>query len=782
VPGDSFFITKNFDFQVVKAVLRRNWWIPILCILSCLTVAFFYLRYTKPVYESSMVIQLANNDKAKELLDIENINFDASSFNSNIELLRSEMLFEKALSKLNLGVSFIQEGKFLTEEKYNSISINVQPFELKDSSLINIPIYIKSEGNNVKLNYLYQGENFKLKGQFNKHIICKHFDIVIKVINRDGINKMLEKDRFFFIFNSIESLSSRLLSNLTVNPLDPNAQTIEIRFIAYNPFFCKDLVNSLATTFFNYDLEIKKKGAENILSFIDNQLDSLSVELKASKDSLVSFQRKSNLLDPEGMGLNLTNNSAKLQDQLFIIEEELSGLNIVNSKLNANPSRLEIYRILPEMLGKSYESSLSNQIESLHELLEKKEYLLFSVTEDNPEIKSLSLKIISRAAGIRKSVSIVQSRLVNNAKVIQSKLDRIETDLMKMPEKKMEFERLKNIQELNDKYFSLLTDKKVMYAISNAGFSSINRILSRASVITSPLKPNRKRLYSAFAGFGVLLGFIVLFLRYVRFNEVNYIEDLKKILPANLSYLGSIPQLKSSMDFSELLVYNNPKSMISEAMRNIRTNMDFVSPGYKTIAISSSVSGEGKTFVSLNLAAIIAMTGKKTILVDLDLRKPKIHLALETENKLGISNALINQNTWQECVQKSYVDNLDFLTAGPSPPNPSELILSKKMEEIIEGLKNEYDVIVFDNPPVGLVSDGVKLLSEADVPIYVFKSQFSKRSFAERVEELVEVQKIKKISIILNGVVSSRKAYGYNYEYYSDEEKPKTLLSRIFRK
>lgn len=780
--GESFFITKEFDAQVIKTVLRRKWWIPLLCIISCLTIAFFYLRYTKPVYESSMVIQLANNDKAKELLDIENINSNASSFNSDVELLRSEMLFEKALGKLNVSVSLYHEGKILTEEKYTASSFNVQPYELKDSSLINVPIYLTTNGKELNLSYDFQGKTFNMKGKFDEHIINSHFDIVLKVINQSEMENILEKDRLFFVFNSIQSLSSRLLGNLKINPLDQNAQTIEIRFDAYNPVFCKDLINSLANTFFSYDLELKKKGAENILNFIDNQLDSLNVELKTSKDSLVNYQRNSNLSDPEGMGVNLSNNAGKLQDQLFLIDDELSGLNSVMAKLNADPNRLEIYRLLPEMLGKSYESSLSSQIESLHELLETKENLLFSVTEDNPSIKSISLKIASRAAGIRKSVSIVQNRLTNNAKVIRSKLSGIEADLMRMPEKKMEYGRLKNIQELNDKYFSLLTEKKVMYAISNAGFSSTNRILSRASINSKPIQPNQKKLYSAFLGFGFLLGLLILFLSYVRFNEVNYIEDLKKILPPKISYLGAIPQLKNSMDFSELLVYDSPKSMISEAMRNIRTNLNFVSPNYQTIAISSSVSGEGKTFVSLNLAAIIAMTGKKTILIDLDLRKPKIHIALKSDNKLGMSNALISQNPWQECVQKSQVDNLHFLTSGPTPPNPSELILGKKMEEIIEGLKKEYEVIVIDNPPVGVVSDGVKLLSESDIPIYVFKSHFSKRSFAERVEELIEVQQIKNLSVILNGEMRNRKSYGYNYEYYSDEEKPKTLLTRIFGK
>ncbi|MFA7272745.1 MAG: polysaccharide biosynthesis tyrosine autokinase [Crocinitomicaceae bacterium] len=779
--GDSFFITKDFDAQVVKTVLRRKWWVLLVSILTFTGIAFFILRYSKPVYESTMLIQLADSDQARDLLDIENINSTNSNFNANLELLRSQLLFERALQKMNAHVSLFQEGKILTEEKYTSSCFNVSTVQLKDSSLINIPIYVNLQGNNLELTYDFQNKTKRVKGFANGHLVNEDFDVVLNVMDRATMEKILKNDKLFFAFNSIGSLSSKFSSNLSVNPMDPNAQTIELRFAAYNPYFCADLLNSLANTFFNFELDIKRKGNENVLLFIDQQLDSLSQELENSKDSLVFFQRQSNLADPEAIGSNLTENVIKLQDQLYEIEDELNGLNKVASKLTKEPNRLEIYRLLPEMLGKSYQLSLSKQIEELYEMLERKENLLYSVTEENPEIKSLTLRISMKTEGIRKTIVFLQNRLAENANVLRSKIGSIQNDIFKIPEKKMEYGRLKNIQDLNDKYFSLLTEKKVMYAISNAGYSSSNRILSKAMVQSNPINPNRNQIYGAFIGFGFFFGFIILFIAYVRYNEVNSVDDLKKILPPNLSYLGTVPLLKESMDYSELLVYDSPKSIISEAMRNIRANMSFVFPDYKTIAISSSVSGEGKTFVSLNLAAIIAMSGKKTVLIDLDLRKPKIHLALKASNKIGMSNALVNQKTWQECVQNSNVENLHFLTAGPVPPNPSELILSKKMAEILEELGTIYDVIVIDNPPVGVVSDGVQLLAKADIPIYVFKANYSKRSYAERVEELVDVQHITKLNLILNGEIRNRRSYGYNYEYYSDEPAPKSFLSRIFK-
>jgi capsular exopolysaccharide synthesis family protein len=781
--AESFFITKEYDSNVAKTILKRYWWIPVLTISIFMFTAFIYLRYTKPQYQSSILIQLAEQDNAKQVIDIENINADPTCLNSDVELLRSQFMFESALKKLNVNVSLYHKGNILTEEKYLTNVFNVQPYFLSDSSLVNTPIFVKFDGNDIQLNYSFAAKSFKLKGKVNEHIKNEHFDVIIKVANEKELKQISNDDILYFSFNSIETLSSKFLANLEVQVADPNAKTISIKFSGYNPRFCTDMVNAVASSFFDYDLDQKRRGSENILKFIDQQLDSLSQELKQSKDSLVGYQRKSQIFDPESVSSGLSSNSNRLQDQLFTIEDELSGLNDVNSRLSREPNRLEIYRLLPEMLGRSYESALSQQIENLHSLLERKEDLLFSVTDENPEIKALNIKINSRMASIRKSVGAMQSRLLSNAKVIRSKIAAIEGTLFTMPEKKMEFGRLKGIQELNDKYYNLLTEKKVMYAISDAGFSSSNRILKRADINMNPVKPNSSRIYMAFFGFGFIIGAILLFIRYIRFNEINYTDDLKKLLPKSISHLGAIPLMKLDMDFSEVLVHKTPNSLISESLRNIRTNLNFVSPGYKTIAISSSVSGEGKTFIALNLAAIIAMSGKRTVLLDLDLRKPKIHFAFNVKNKKGMSNALIKETTWQDCVQHSDIENLDFITAGATPPNPSELMLSKTLENILEELKAEYDVILIDNPPVGVVSDGVQLLSIADIPIYVFKSHFSKRSFIERVEELIDVQKVEKLCVILNGEVGNKKACDYYYgseKYFESEPKKKMFLRRIF--
>jgi capsular exopolysaccharide synthesis family protein len=233
--------------------------------------------------------------------------------------------------------------------------------------------------------------------------------------------------------------------------------------------------------------------------------------------------------------------------------------------------------------------------------------------------------------------------------------------------------------------------------------------------------------------------------------------------------LGIVPNYKDVIPISQLLVDKKPKSIIAESLRSIRSNLEFLShsDGPKVLAITSTISGEGKTFVALNLAGIIAFSEKKVVSLDLDMRKPKIHVGFGVPNDKGMSTILINRNTIDECIFKSSLNNLDFITAGPVPPNPSELIISSRMMEVLEEMKTKYDVIVIDNPPVGLVTDGIRVIKMADYPIYVFRENFSKRNFVQNVKKLIRDNNIKNMSVILNSVDIKRSGYGYSgvYDY-----------------
>ncbi len=781
---NSFFINKTYDPALFATVLRRFWWwIPIF-----VGVLFFaskmYLRYTKPLYEAEVVLQLETEDNAKNVIEIENVNTKGDVYYSTIELLKSELLFENAMKDLKMEVSLFAKGKILTEEKYLNSSFSVIPYLLLDTNFINIPVFIRFIGDQLTLQYEFQGQHV-LKGKIGDKIEGPHFVVAVKVNHQKAFMNEQENSDLYFLFNSPASLTKRMLKDLMVLPIDEKARTVSIRFRNNNPQIARDVVMGLTQTFLEFNERKMKKGSANILHFIDQQLDSLSMELKKSKDSLMDYQKTERLPDPEQRMGTMQSELERFQEELYTLEEEISTLKSINTKVQNQPNRIEVYRILPELMGKSFETALAFHVESLYKLLEEKEDLLFKLTAESSEVKRIERRISDKSNQIVRSIEAVNSRLTARRMLLNQKVEELTSDFSSLPEKRMEFNRLKNIQDLNEKYYQLLTEKKVQYAISDAGFASSNRILQKPTFENNLVEPNRNMIYVSFLLLGVFLGLFMLLYKYITYNEINLLDDLERLLPEKASVLGGIPQSRNSMEFSQIVVTDSPKSVIAESMRKIRVNLSYIHPNYKTIAISSSVSGEGKTFVALNLGAIISMTGKKVILLDLDMRKPKIHLAFNVDNSIGMSSLIIKKATLEEAIIKNVENNMDIITAGPIPPNPSELLLSENFKSIIDELKEMYDVLIIDNPPVGLVSDGVQLLSEADIPIYIFKSQYSKRIFAFRIRELFELKQLKTLNVILNGlpnVKSSMYGYGYGYGYgYTEEEKPKKNLKKKFK-
>lgn len=774
-------VNTDFNASILQLVIRRNWfWIPILLFVF-LSGAYMYLRYTKPVYESMAIIQLTSKDQGKEILGIESMQ-GQKSVSQAVELLRSEFMFHRAIKSLNIHVSYFSQGKVLTEERYLQSTFIITPYNLKDSSLCQTPIHVDWVDEHIQLSYTHHGEEWKVKVKPEGEIDNAHFHIAVKVVNEEVFKKDVNENEAYFVFNKSATLTSRLLPSLEVNVLNPDAKTIQITYKSNNASMSRDIVEALYKTYFVYDEELEKQSSINVLQFIDKQLDSLNRELKIAKDSIQRFQRVSNIPNPDQMESGITDKINTIQGEIFSLEMELQTLRTLEKKIASNPNRLEIYQLIPELIGTSFESSLFSQVDDLHRLLERKEDLAFSMTPESAEFKNVSSRINQRTTSIRKSIEAIKERMLTKINMLNDRVRDMDKDLYALPEKRMELSRLQNIQDLNEKYFLLLMEKRSEYYISNAGYASANVVLKPATSNNWPVSPNRKMIIGVAIFLGLMLSIGIIVLRYLLHDEVNTQDDLQQLLP-DVAILGSVPKLKNPGQFSTLVVAENPKSRMAEAFRSIRANLNFMQQDARLYAVSSSISGEGKTFVCINLAAILAMTGKRVVLLDLDLRKPKVHHGFGADNENGMSKILVGQCDVPTCLKKSALENLYFITAGPVPPNPSELILSPRMDELIEELKLLFDVIVIDNPPVGLVSDGIDLLSKADCPIYIFKADYSKRTFANRVRELVDVQKIKGLGIILNAVDMNKGRYGYGYGYgyggYYEEEPKEGFIKRM---
>jgi capsular exopolysaccharide synthesis family protein len=775
-------LNKDFDSDIVKSVLKNNWfYLPIIIFIG-LSIAFIILRYSKPLYESSAIIQRTTKDEGKKILEIDNFNSE-DNLQQDVELLKSTFLLEKALRNLNLRVSYFSEGQILTEEKYIQSPYHITLFELKDSSILNNRINIVGFKDEVTLSFENNNfPSFKVKPSvpFENEL----FKIEFKINNNDQFIESLSKNNLFFVFNDYRTLTNKLYKDLNVFVINNEAKTIQVGFKSNNSSLATDIVSSVINTFFQYDLDKKSESSANVLNFIDNQLDTVFNQLKQSENDIQNFRDNSHSKDPEFIKNSVIAQLEMLQSQLLDTDLEYELLKDINLGVNSR-DRMEVYNLIPAITGTRFQNILSTQLEKLHELLENREDASYGMTEENDNIKRINRNIDIQIETINRTIKSIKNQIQNKRNGLKNKISELESKLYGVPAKEMELSRLKRKFNLNEKYYSLLIEKRTQYEISKAGYTMDNLILQAP---TSPklISPQKKIVYVGVTIISFFIGLLFLVFKYVTFNVIHNENELKKLLPPNIGILGIIPNVIKTETNSILLVHKKPKSILTETYRNIRTNLQFILNQNKSnvIAISSSVSGEGKTFVALNLAGIYSMSGKKVIVLDLDLRKPKLHLGFNAENKNGMSSVLAGKANWRKCIQHSDLECLDFISAGVIPPNPSELIINGTIDEVIEELKQEYDIIIIDNPPVGIVSDGVKILNHADCSIYVFRANYSKRMFANKVRELLAEDKVKHLYTILNCVDLNKHSYGYGYGYggYYDDSDIKNSKFPFFKK
>lgn len=779
-------LNKDFDADIVLAVLKRNWLIVPVMFAIALSLSLIYLRYTKPLYQSSAVIQRSSQDEGKRVLDIEGFEQE-NKLSEDVELLKSTFLLEKALKNLNLTVSYFSEGDILTEEKYLYSPYHVTLLELKDSSLIGKPIHVTKNAENIVLTFDSAQKKEVIEFSPGEEVNNDHFRLFFKINNQNQFGQSLLENELYFVFNDYSALTRALHPSLNVYTLNEEARTIEVKFASNNPRLATDVVRSLITTFFEYDLEKKSESSASILDYIDSQLDTVFVQLKDSESKILSFKDSSRVNNPELYTQNVMNRINEYQEQLVEVDFDFDLISEIEKSVERS-DRIEIYNVIPAIIGTPYEGMLAAELEELHELLIDKEDAAYMLTEKSDQYKKIVRSIESQNKNIYRIIESLTNQLNYKRKNLQSRIFELESQLYDLPATEMELSRLNQMFSLNESNYILLMEKKMQYAISKAGYTMDNMVLQAPSEAVL-ISPNRSITLIGSIVIAVMLSFLFLLVRYITFNDIHNPDELKKILPSYIGFLGMLPKVNTGEKNSTLIVHLQPKSALAESYRHIRSNLHFILDENKrnVIAVSSSISGEGKTFVTLNLAGIFAMMGKKVLVIDLDLRKPKVHHGFNVSNNNGMSTILAEKANWKECINKSELEGLDFITAGPIPPNPSELILGRRLEAVIEEFKTIYDLIIIDNPPVGIVSDGVGVLSRADCPIYVLRANYSKRMFVHRITDLIESKKVPKLFVLLNSVDSSKTGYGYAYgysygDYYTDEQFGKKPWYKFWKK
>jgi len=759
--------SNEFDLGLFIYIVKRSLIWIVLCILLALAAAYIYLRYTAPTYESKAIIQLSQHNNARKVLDVTDITED-KSIQADVELIRSKFFVGMALDRLPLTVSYYYNGQILTKEFYTESPYTLEDLVVADTLVLDRPIFCTpSAESKVKVSYSVEGRNFAELFDMRSRIVTPHFSCRLKLSEGSTFATPDPDGTHYFVINNKTTLISRYSKQLSVQILDANAKTVVLSCKDHNSILARDIPQAMAQTFIDYDVERNRASAEAILRFIETQKDTVFQQLKESEMLLQSFKQDNQVADLERLTPIYLERNSEYENEILNLRVEESLLNEIEKSTNQTPNQIEVYNLIPLLVGTSYEQTLSALVRALQDLVTERDKALFEETPENEEIKGLEVRINIQKKLILESINTLRKRFNERRLDYEERIAEFEQRFMSLPEKELAFARIQRLFNINEKYYTQLLEKDIEYRISNAGFVPENRILESAALPRSPIAPDRNVVLLSYLLTGIIISFLIVLIRYILHDNITSLIDIARQSNASIGILGMVPRYKKEIPISQLLVDKNPKSLIAESFRSVRTNLQFVdnTPGPKIIAVTSTISGEGKTFVAINLAGIISFSGKRVIVLDLDMRKPKIHLGFGVENIKGMSTLLISKDTLEDCIQNSALENLDFITAGPIPPNPSELIISPRMNSILEELKLSYDVILIDNPPVGLVTDGIAMIQRADYPIYIFRADYSKKAFVQNVDRLINENKITRMSTILNGVDIERNKYGYNYGY-----------------
>ena len=773
----------DIDFATLFLVAKKSIiWVLLLLIVGG-AGAYFYLRYTKPVYKSSSAIKLEVQSEAGAL-GLAKLGDEGRQnlikLSGEIELIKSNLIFEKLKDALNLHVNYFAEGNVLDQELYKNSPFNVV-YEVKNKGLYDTPVSVKILDEN-KYRLSYQKGNETVQGEYRFNEVVTNADVILQLRLNDGYSSDLTERNFYFVINSDGALKRYLNENLFVDIINLDASTLGISFTDHTPLKAKDIVNKLDTVYLEQKLEQNNLAKEQTIAFLNRQLLETRDSLQKAEVEMEYFAQRNKTFDVKGDINRLLTSIEELNKESTELGQKIALLNELQRLVDTDS---DVEQILPT-LGMIEDQQLAEQIKLVSEKQLLRNQALKGSRSNTGAVASIESDIRFIKKNIRELIVRNKQLLQKQVANVNSRTSGIEAELLKIPSKGTEYDRLKRFFDLYEKYYLTLMDKKVEFGIAKAGTTPDFQILSHASLPSEPISPNPIIIYAIGLGAGLFLGIGLIAGRYFLHNTVTNLREMERAL--NVPVLGVVPTYsKEKLSTSKMVVDKNPKSAISESIRSIRTNLEFLASAKKKriISVSSTISGEGKTFVAVNLGAIIAMTGQRVVILDLDMRKPKVHLAFDADNYKGMSTVLIERNDIYESIQKTSIESLDFISAGPTPPNPSELILSTKFDEVLNELHQLYDVIIIDSPPVGVVTDGVLIMRKADVPLYVVRAEYSKKEFLKNINRIAKANRFTKLAAVLNDARSTSMygydygyGYGYGYGYY-DEPEEKGVLTRI---
>ena len=758
---------KGFNLREAISKYLRYWPWFILSVLIAIVIARIYLHYTPLSYltTASILIKDENSSNLSQLAIFQDLgvgdNISGVNLENEIEILSSRTITQKLVQKLKLNIRYYHDGRINSTELYDNSPIVLEVLSDKSKWLSGVPDLTITPISPAK--FLVSQENvedatevFGQEFEFNgiRYLIHTTENLKTQAPTRVSIN-------------SIERTTDQLRSSLDIALQGNMSSIIKINHVSESPEKSQAIIDELIYLF-NQDA-IKDRGmvSKNTAEFIDERLGVVWRELDSVELNKVRYKQTHNLIDLQTQGGISLESTSESNRNLMTTETELSQIRAMISYLQTG----EKSSLLPSSLGVS-DTGLMNLIQQYNQVVMQRNQLLIHSTETHPTVVSLTGQLVDLKANVLESLERAKSSLEIKLNDLRRQDRRIGGQLAGIPSKERDFTTIERQQEIKQSLYLYLLQKREEATISLAVTEPKAKIVDAAFTPVNPVAPDSKIVMLAALLLGGVIPLGTIYMKDVLDNKIRNREDVGSIIP-DASILVEIPEL--SKKDSKSVVEKNDLGIVAECFRVLRTNLQFagvtnkVGKG-KCIIVTSSIKGEGKTMISANLAMTLAHAGNKVLLIGGDIRNPKLSrffLGVDNERRKGFVDYLVNEDSTIEdyTVSSTVNENLSILHSGTIPPNPGELLLSDRVESLMDEAKAKFDYLIIDTAPTLLVTDTLLFSKFADATIFVIRAGFTKKQILEFAKGLKEDKKLKRVHFVLNAVSSANYGYGGKYGY-----------------
>lgn len=761
---------ESFDILALLFRYLNYWYYFVASVIIVVAAMFFYLKTITPIYEvdASVIIDEGDKKSSGSMMDIDNLGFFSatSNFDNELEILQSRTLIKNTVINLGLYINYSKAGRFRDVDLYKKSPINVwmtpeEASKLNGGARLSIRILPDSVFNIDATFISPAGEEVVYTKEIDKLpavLSTPHGSFSFSEGNADLADWTAEDELIVTVRNPV-STARGYSSALSIASSSKTTTIGNITLKNSSKQRGIDFIYKLIELYNKETNDYKNEVALKTSEFINERIAIINKELGATEQELETFKKDAGITDLSSDAQLALSGSTEYQQRSVDNSTQLRLVNFLR-EYAINPENE--FEVLPLNVGLS-DAGLTQLISGYNAMLLERKRLLVTSSEDNPAVVNLDASIASMRRNVMTSINSVYEGLLITQSDIEREANAYAGRISSAPTQEREFISISRQQEIQSTLYLMLLQKREENALTLASTANNARLFNEPLSSTAPVSPNT-RMYLLIAlvlGIGIPMG--VVFLKDLFSFKIESRHDVEKI--TKIPVLADIPTCATELGAVNIVVRENQNDIMAESFRSLRTNMLFMfKEGQKVAMITSTSSGEGKSFVSANLAVSLALMGKKTIVVGLDIRKPGLNRIFNVSSKSeGISNYLLNPSTdLMSLVEPSEISpNLSILYGGTIPPNPTELLSRDSLEQAIEILKKHYDYIILDTAPIGMITDTQIIARVADVSLYVCRANHTNKSDYRFVNELSNKNRIPNISTVINDVALRKRRYGY---------------------